>query len=181
MFTLNEAANGTNPPTGQAQFTIYHGIYRLVGVLFTSPTAAQIVNFKQDNDTFYLQQSVQDITSASSCLSSSMRLCALTVPCGNASCSAPPAGQPGLQVEALGRVVGGNTGALLVSSPDQSDQTPSNMFTSAPGYSTLSSTTSTSFPFRLYTNTTGQIRAHVTGSSPTAYEVTDGWVFRRMQ
>jgi hypothetical protein len=49
-----------------------------------------------------------------------------------------------------------------------------------PGYSTVSPTADSSHPFRLYTNTNGEVRVQGSaGVSSTLKEDTDGWVFQR--
>lgn len=167
--------NNNTPPSAK----VYTGIYRLLGALYTD-SSSNVVGFIEDGDTFYLKTSVTDIQTGTSpilCVGSigtTAQLCPLSVPCGrNAACSS------GVKVEALGRIVGG-TNTLLLSSLDQSDQAPA-AFPTAPGYSAKNSAPQVPFPFRLYTNTSGQVRLRASGSSTTAYEVTDGWVLHRAQ
>lgn len=172
----------TSTPTGNTQRSIkfFTGVYRLLGALYTD-SSGNVVGFTQDGDTFYLKISVTDIETGTSpviCAGSfgtSPQACPLSVPCGRtaATCS------PGVKVEAIGRFVGGNN-MLFLSSLDQSDQGPTS-FPNAPGYTSKNPAPQVSFPFRLYTDTSGQVRVRASASSTSAYEVTDGWVFKRAQ
>jgi hypothetical protein len=182
-IVLSGATASSN--NANTDITIYAGIYRLVGALYTD-SSSNVVKFTQDGDTFYLSTSPKDIPSPTCIISdSSAHSCRLSVPCGLAPCST---GQ-GVHVEAFGRVLGGTSSSqLLVSSLDQSDQAPTPFSTSAPGYTTQNSGGETSFPFRLFTDlnlTTGtstgsvRVRANALSGSTTVYEVTDGWVFHR--
>ncbi len=187
QINLSGAAGATKP---SAQFTISTGYYRLIGALYTD-SGSNLVQFTQDADTFYLKQSVQDIAAPGTGVGPNCRTyisttalsCLLSVPCGiGTGCS----GNSAIKVEAFGRVVAGSN-ELLLSSIDQNDQAPS-VFTAAPGYSTIDTATTmpptnptTSHPFRLYTNTNGQVRVRASGNYTSAYEVTDGWVLRRAQ
>ena len=162
---------GVAPPATPTKvtLTVYTGLYRMVGALYTDGSS-KVVQFTQDGDTFYLNKSVEDISATPS----GGVLYSLSVPCGvgTSHCSSG-----GVQVEALGRIVGSSaSNPVLLTSPDQSDQTPS-IFTTAPGFSVQATATQNSFPFRVFTNQTGQIRLH--GSGNTVNEVTDGWVLHR--
>jgi hypothetical protein len=161
--------------------TINTGIYRLLGALYTdnSMPKPHIVLFTQEGDTFYLTTPVKDVDTAAPLCSGTITdtPCQLSVPCGRllATCASP-----GVKVEALGRIVGGTTSTnpLLVSSPDQ-DNVAAN-FPTVPGYSTANTSANASYPFRVYTDSSGNIRLTSTGAgTTTASEITDGWVFHR--
>jgi hypothetical protein len=181
VIEMSENASHTTPTTGSLPSAkIFTGVYRMVGALYTD-ASSNVVGFTQDGDTFYLKTSVTDIQTSPTpvvCTASVGNVatnCALSVPCGrNAACSS------GIKVEAFGRIAGG-TNMLFLSSLDQSDQGPA-AFPNAPGYSVKNTAPQVSFPFRLYTDTAGQVRVRASGTSPTtAYEVTDGWVLHRAQ
>ena len=178
-ITLSQDASG---PQQNGSVTVYNGLYRMIGALYTVGSG-DVVAFAQDGDTFYLATPVVDIrTGASSLCASSITSsavsCALAVPCGRtlATCASP-----GFKVEAFGRVVGGTSGEILLSSLDQTNSLPPGLFSAGPpGFSTNNSATATGFPFRLYTNGNGQVRVQGSvGSSNTVYEDTDGWVLHR--
>jgi hypothetical protein len=147
-------------------------------------TTPALVSFKQDNDTFYLNSSVEDIPATGCSISSaSAQSCQLSVPCGRGAVCLGGT----VQVEALGRILGGSSTSppeVLLSSLDQSDQAPT-QFTSAPGFTSQSSSADTGGVFRVFTSTASgatpgavRVRAANTGGA-TVYEVTDGWVFHR--
>jgi len=194
--TLNQTVNGTGMNTGPVTFggnfnfaaspaassTTYPdavmalgGLYRLVGALYTQ-TGTDVVPFVQDGQTFYLQTSVMDInTNTPTCANSfdtHATPCALSVPCGlNATCA------QGVKVEAFGRIVGGPS-KLLLSSYDQTGIThPVGFMSGEPGYATTSTMAHTAYPFRVYTNTAGQVRLQANAGGTGAFEVTEGWVF----
>jgi hypothetical protein len=181
------ASAGTAPAFG----TIYgHGIYRLVGALYTDGSS-NLIQFHQDGDTFYLASSVPDIQTGtvSVCagtIGTTATLCPLSVPCGRMSPTCGPLPAP-FTVEAFGRVVGGTqSGLLYLSSPSQLDSAPVN-FPSAPGFSTAntggvgSPTFASAFPFHLQTDASGELRVRGSGTVATAYEITDGWIWHRQQ
>ena len=157
--------------SGQVSFTAYTGLYRLLGAVYsTAGTNPILIPFSQDNDTFYLKSSVVDIdTISNKCpITQTFTFCTLSVPLG-------------VKVEAFGRMVAGNN-PVLISSPDQAAHSATT-FPGPPGFSTSSIAANTSFPFRSYTNTAGQILVQptISGPSPTVLEDTDGWVFKRSQ
>jgi hypothetical protein len=172
-FTVNLPSPVTSSATQNQPVTAQGGLYRLVGALYTVGTMA-IPPFVQDGETVYLATPVRDVnTPTSLCgpIGTSRVHCQLSVPCGrNLVCAT------GLKVEAFGRIIGGPND-LLITSFDQNPSTSSN-FSMSPGYSTASSTTTTSFPFRLYTNPNGAVGVQASTATGTdAYEMTDGWVF----
>jgi hypothetical protein len=175
-ITLGENANATGPATTA---TAYTRLYRLIGALYTDPSA-NVVGFTQDGDTFYLSNSVTDIKTTmpspvcAGGIGVAPQSCELSVPCGR---TLAPCASPGLKVEAFGRIVGGS-GDILLSSLDQSAQLP-NAFPGPPGYSVNSATAITSHPFRLYTDGNGNVRVQGSTGENTVYEVTDGWVLNR--
>jgi hypothetical protein len=138
----------------------------------------------EDGDTFYLNTPAVDINTNNSggnlcnngTIGTTQVSCPLSVPCGQTFvCSAP-----GFKVEAFGRVVGGTTGGnrVIVSSLDSAPGTPS-VFPGTPGYSTNNPAPNTAFPFHLFTDVNGQIRARASGSGTSVFEDTDGWVWHR--
>ncbi|HEY5048568.1 MAG TPA: hypothetical protein VII49_11175, partial [Rhizomicrobium sp.] len=188
-YTVQLAAPASGTTTmGVASFTVYTGIYRMAGALYTNPSNTNVVPFMQDGDTFTLQSPVADLntnnTGGNACNSGTIGnadvSCALSVPCGlTIACSS------GIKVEALGRIVGGTLTSLakptLISSIDSNPGAPT-AFPGAPGYSTSSAgSATTAYPFRLYTNTSGQVRLRASSSGASVYEDTDGWVFQRGQ
>ncbi len=183
QINLSQTPTASN---GQANLRIAGGYYRLIGAVMTD-SSSHLVGFTQDGDTFYLANSVEDIdTTICAPINSSAKLCGLSVPCGR---TAACVGGQGVQVVALGRILGGAgaSSQMLLSSPDQSDQPPTRFVTAAPGYTTLNSTGDTAFPFRLHTDlnrstvtSMGSVRVRVNYTTGTlVYEVTDGWVFHR--
>jgi hypothetical protein len=194
-MTLNAAATGPNyPGGGGVAFTVHHGLYRLAGELYTtgggSPT---VVNFTQDNDTFYLSSPVQDINTTATLpicsVGTAVTTCALSIPCGRTSVASSTCAASGApELEAFGRIVGGDVGnGILLASGDITPTAPTNFITGQPGYTTTIAGTTTSYPFRLYATINGTSGAYVNviGSSGTgtldAYEITDGWIFHRSQ
>jgi len=173
--------SATPTATGGATATVYNGLYRLVGALYTD-AASDVVGFVQDGDTFYLSSSVTDIQTGGPgflCapnIGLGARSCPLSVPCGR---TAATCASPGFQVAAFGRVVGG-TGDILLSSLDQNEQPP-NVFPGPPGYTTYSATATTAAPFHTYTDGNGNVRVQANTGSNTVYEVTDGWVLDRAE
>jgi hypothetical protein len=70
---------------------------------------------------------------------------------------------------------------ILLTDPTNT-QAPSFFVAGAPGYTTSSSGGSTAFPFRVHTNTSGQVHMQASGAgATTVYEATDGWVLNRAQ
>lgn len=177
--------------TGTATATIYNGLYRLVGALYTTTNSTPtFVTFTQDNDTFYLSTPAVDINTNLAVGSNPCQngvigtnvTCALSVPCGLVAATC---GTTGMKVEAFGRIVGGNvtpSRPMLVSSTDQMGlaSLPPSTFPTVPGYS-ANSTISTAFPFRLYTSTSGQVGVAVapSGGGGPVFGETDGWVLHR--
>ncbi|HEY5047926.1 MAG TPA: right-handed parallel beta-helix repeat-containing protein [Rhizomicrobium sp.] len=166
------AASGTTT-TGQ-NFKFETGLYRMVGPLYTtSNTIPTLVQFAQDGDTFYLTTPANDIKTGTvaKCAASfgtSLTTCPLSVPTG-------------VQVQAFGRIVGGTSSQILLSSPDQTAIAAPTLFPGPPGFTTNSSATATSFPFRLTTNTFGLVQVQASANGTTVYEDTDGWVWHRGQ
>ena len=171
-------ASGTTSLATPANVTVFAGRYRMIGALFTN-AGGNLVPFKQDGDTFYLAPSIADIpggagTPCPGTIGTVTTACPLSVPCGRkATCTT------GIQVEAFGRIVTGTAGRVFAWSPDQSEPGQS-MFPGPPGYTTQDAAAGTAFPFRLYTDTGGNIdlQSSVTAGA-TVYEVTDGWVLHR--
>jgi hypothetical protein len=155
-----------------ATLTVFHGLYRMVGALYTDH-ASDIVPFTQDGDTFYRRNPVADInTNSSVCtgpIGTTSVLCQLSVPLG-------------IKVRAFGRISAGNSTAVWVSSPDQTDSAPGS-FPGTPANSTTMANGTTAFPFSIYTSTSGQIRIRSNDSTTMTpvYEDTDGWVWNRSQ
>lgn len=172
QLVLNQNANAT---AYNAPLTISTGYYRLIGALYTDSnmTHPNLVSFAQDGDTFYLTTPVVDINTVAS-------LC--TGPIGNpaGAVSCPLSVPSGIKVQAFGRIHGGTSSAVIVSSPDQTPGAPTN-FPGVPGYSTKNAGGDTAFPFMVYTDTSAhvRIRANSTGNTTQVYEDTDGWVFHR--
>jgi hypothetical protein len=176
-------SGGVTGNSDLASLTINNGLYRLVGALYTDGSS-DIVKFTQDGNTFYLNTPVEDITPTSCALSgSTASVCQLSVPCGaGATCAS---GQ-NIQVEAFGRIVGGTSSQVILNSFDQGTQKPDAFSAGAPGFMSQSSGADTGTPFRAYTSVASgttpgsvRLRANLSGTSPTtAYEVTDGWVFK---
>ncbi|HEY5047725.1 MAG TPA: hypothetical protein VII49_06900, partial [Rhizomicrobium sp.] len=169
--TVQLAAPAASTAPAHSSFTVYTGLYRMAGALYTNPGNTNVVSFMQDGDTFTLQSPVADIntnnTGGNACnmgtIGNADVSCALSVPCGlTVACST------GIKVEALGRIVGGSLTSIakptLISSIDSSPGAPSG-FPGAPGYSTSSAgSATTAYPFRLYTNTSGQVRLRASSS-----------------
>lgn len=169
------------------------GVYRLLRALYTTATN-NAVPFHQDGDTFYLASSVTDIQTGGSSICASFIgtaavSCPLSVPCGRMAATCSDLSSPGFSVEAIGRIVGGSgasgTSQLLISSPNQSDQAPAN-FPTAPGFTNAATGAIISaappvYPFHLATDGSGDVRVRASASSVTAYEVTDGWIWRRQR
>jgi hypothetical protein len=180
VIQMSNNAAATTPTTGMLPSAkVFTGAYRLLGALYTD-SSSNVIGFAEEGDTFYLKTSVTDIQTGptpflcAGTIGTTAQSCALSVPCGrNAACAS------GTKVEAFGRIVGG-TNTLLLSSLDQSDQAPA-AFPTAPGYTAKNSAPQVSFPFRLHTDTGGQVRVRASGSATTVYEVTDGWVLHRAQ
>jgi hypothetical protein len=183
QLTLNQNAALTGWTPDLYVSTAY---YRLLGAVYTD-SSKNVVQFTQDDDTFYLASSVEDITPSTCAVSGfAAQSCALSVPCGIASCLANQA----IAVEAFGRIVGGAPGTpgkqMIITSFDQHDQPATPFATAAPGYSSQNSVADSSASFRAYTSTAPgaapgsvRIRSNALSGSTTIYEVTDGWVFHR--
>ncbi len=180
---INVPATPSSNTSGGA-LTIYSGVYRLVGALYTD-ASSHVVGFTQFNNTFYLTTPTKDIPTSCTITSSSATSCALSVPCGlTAAC----ASGNGVQVEAFGRIVGGvSANPILLSSLNTSPGSPTLFSATGPGYTTKDTAGQTSFPFRIYTDfnvasagtSGGSVRVQTTASGgATVYEVTDGWVFQ---
>ncbi|HEY5046664.1 MAG TPA: right-handed parallel beta-helix repeat-containing protein [Rhizomicrobium sp.] len=171
--TLTLAANATVSSTtaAPASATVYTGLYRLVGALYTDGSS-NVVGFTQDGDTFYLNKPVNDVNAT----------IATALPTQLALASVPN----GIAVEALGRCVGISTVAgnlvHVFTSPPTAPGTPAN-FPTAPGFALktiASGSAPATFPYRLYTNTSTYIAAQANGAS-TLQCMTDGWVLHRGQ
>ncbi|HEX4080943.1 MAG TPA: hypothetical protein VHX61_18930, partial [Rhizomicrobium sp.] len=156
---LSTAATGTTT-SGPASFTIFGGLYRLIGALYTD-SSANVVPFTQDGDTFYLDAPVADLDGV-----------AVTSSAKNYTLNSVPDGIP---VEAFGRCVAGEM--VHIFNPSLAPGKP-NSFPNAPGYDTDSLAPQTSFPYRSYTNSSGQIAAQAY-TSGTMDCMTDGWMLHR--
>ena len=167
QYTVTLSQNAIS--TGTTNITVFAGLYRLVGALYTD-SSSNIITFVQDNDTFYLAAPAVDInTTASVCtgpIGNSAVACALSVPSG-------------LKVQAFGRIVGGSND-VIVFSPDQVPGTPGG-FPGVPGYSIKNSGPDTAFAFSAYTDTSREIKIRASSSNTSVYEDTDGWIFKRAQ
>ncbi|MGH6876979.1 MAG: hypothetical protein ACREHV_06315, partial [Rhizomicrobium sp.] len=159
---LSVAATGTT--SGPTAFTIFGGVYRLMGVLYTTgstmPTGT-VVPFTQDGDTFYLDAPVADLSAV-----------AVTSSAKDFTLKSVPSGIP---VEALGRCVASEM--VHIFNPSLAPGKP-NSFPNAPGYDTDELAPDTSFPYRSYTNSSGQIAAQAY-TSGTMDCMTDGWILHR--
>ena len=177
-------ASTSQTPNFAANTHYGYPVYRLVGALYTTNTTpTSLITFYQDNDTFYLGSSVMDIKTGitgplcTTGVGTSPTSCALSVPCGRIA----PTCSTGFKVNAFGRVVGGSSGEFLISSLDQSAQSPTVFAAGPPGYSTTSSGATSAHPFKLYTDGSGNVRVQASTTGNTVYEVTDGWVWPRQQ
>jgi hypothetical protein len=159
QLVLNSSAATTH---AHAEIDIGIGYYRLIGAVFTD-SASHIVQFLQDNDTFSLRTPGNDInTSTLSTTATAFQLASV------------PSGTP---VEAFGRCVASQKVRLFT--PGGTPVLPSS-FPTVPGYDTLGAINAyTSFPYRLYTNSTGAIDAQSGTTGTMLYCMTDGWVFNR--
>lgn len=146
--------------TGTATATIYNGLYRLVGALYTDATS-DVVEFAQDGDTFYLDQSKPDINMAP-VLTTAIRYNLNSIPLG-------------IVVEAMGRCVASQK--VHIFNPSLAPGIP-NSFPLPPGFDTDALAPDTAFPYRTYTNASRQISAQA-GASGTMDCMTDGWVLHR--
>ena len=160
------------------------GRYRLVGALYTVPPAAGtgcttgvcVVQFMQDGDTFYLASVAKDVpVGTCTVMSVSGKTCPLSVPCGRIGTCV---GTNKLKVEAFGRASVDTGTQVILFSPDQPYAMPQN-FPAPPGFSTSGNVTS--FPFRLFTNASGNITIGVSAGTSNVYVLTDGWVLPRSQ
>jgi hypothetical protein len=174
QVSLSQPANYT----GQVNLSFSTALYRLVGALYTDGSS-DVVQFVQDGNTFYLAKSVTDIRTAGDTticapIGSTPQSCQLSVPCGRllAACATP-----GLKVIGFGRIVGGIGGSapsdVLLSSPDQTAQSP-NPFPGPPAFKTDNVLTNTAYPFHLATDGNGNVRVQAS-TTTNVYEVTDGW------
>lgn len=182
-ITLSSGATSTGQ---NLPVTVYTGVYRLVGALYTTDSSGDVVKFVQEGNTFYLSAAVTDINPGATpplctTIGSLPQNCQLSVPCGRLAPTCSTGGKfVGLSVEAFGRVMGGtSTAPIILTSADQPAQTANPTFYTAPGYTTNSTSAVTAFPFRTYTDLVGdvQVQGAGSGTSSTVYEVTDGWVF----
>jgi len=145
--------------------------YRMIGALYAD-SSSNIVQFVQNDDTFYLNQSVPFSATLGS-----------TSPTTVALTSVPNL----ISVEALGRC-SGSSAVLLMGGNAPAGQTPSGTFTTSPGYMVNVATPATAYPFELYTRPTTSSGPAAPGgnligksSSPstslTCYD--DGWIWHR--
>jgi len=167
-ITISPAAT-SNAGTAQP-ITIYTGLYRMLGALYTPSGSTSLVPFIQNGDTFSLTTPVTDIN---------------TNTLGTFPIFYPlPSVPSGISVEAMGRCTGGANDVLLFTPPPVGTTygpgTPTT-FPAAPGFSVNLTTPNVSFPYRLFTNPSGQIKAVAANSSTYLYCVTDGWVWHRAQ
>ena len=88
------------------------------------------------------------------------------------------AAAPGISVEAFGRMVAGSN-SVMIASRDQGLTSAYADLTVSPEFTGRGLNTGTAYPFRLYTDTCGQlaVRANTTGSN-SINEIADGWVFQ---
>jgi hypothetical protein len=161
---LNQATNNNcaSPPCTDTIY-VYNDRYRLLASLHTDPNDTNLVPFTQNGDTFYLDTPAADVN--------------VTVGLPPAPMTLPsvPSG-PG--VEAFGRCV--VSAKVHIFTPGLSPAAPLS-FPIPPGYDTQTTTgsgtgTTTSFPFRVYTNGAHQIEASASTPGTTLQCMTDGWV-----
>lgn len=160
VMISGNASHTTN--SGPQPFTIWGGVYRLIGALYTGPTA-NVVGFYQDGDTFYLDVPKMDINLAA------VAPTTLYYPL-----SSIPSG---IAVEALGRCTA--TVKVHVFRTLLTPGVPA-AFPLQPGFDTETNSPDTAFPYRIYTDTMRRISAQGS-SSGTMDCATDGWVFHRGQ
>lgn len=154
IFSLSASA-----PTLPANYTQY----RRIGSGKTNGSA-QWVKFVQDGDDFLLDVAVLDVNATNQSTTAVLYTLA-SVPTG-------------VKVQAYYNAVTSDAGtdAILLTSPDESDQAPSAAV--APLISTLgiaNATANTSAEYRTRTNTSAQIRARATGAMDFFRIATRGW------
>lgn len=134
---------------------------RRIGSIKTNGSA-QIIAFKQIEDTFYWGTQVQDANTTT--LGSTATLFALTVPTG-------------VKVKPIIRAMSNSsTQAIILTSPDETDVAPSGGYSTTPGYDLYSGGgDSRAFTPDLWTDTSAQIRARAQGASTTFAIYTRGW------
>ncbi len=162
--TITLSAATTSNAHTPASVTIYTGLYRMLGSLYTD-ASSNVVKFTQDGDTFYLKTPVNDVNASVGPISPAAIV--LSVP-------------NGVVVEALGRCVGG-TNHIILYTPSTAPGTPG-AFPTAPGYDVqLGTAPATAFPYRIHTNTSREIFALADVGGTTLQCETDGWVWQRIQ
>jgi YD repeat-containing protein len=159
---LNAAASSSCSSTWNSPDTIYvwNDRYRLVASLFTTTSGSGTVlaPYTQNGNTFYLSSP----TSFSASVQPAIGGTAVSLPVPK-----------GLAVEAFGRCV---ASARVYLFNWQQTALPAENFPFSPGYDTqLTTSPDTSFPFRIYTNTTGQIYGMSQSGTATLQCMLDGW------
>jgi hypothetical protein len=146
-----------------------YSLYRLVGALYTIPSAATLVQFVQNGDTFYLDKPVPDVNNMSIGTSSPTSLSLVSVPSG-------------IVVEALGRCVASSSvsGSEVLIFPYSTAPGSPAGYPTAPGFTIKTGSLTTAFPYRLHTTNGTLISAFASGTSAVTLNcMTDGWVLHR--
>lgn len=171
-ITLSNSTISTT--TSPQNITFETGLYRMVGALNTGTgSTPPVVPFTQNGDTFYL--ATPALFSAS--INGSIALPIPSVP-------------QGIAVEAFGRCVATNpsNGNFVIIYPRSTSPGTPTTFPTVPGYAFQTTQTSnpqatTSYPYRIYTDTMGDIGAQATASAASSSLncMNDGWVWKRAQ
>jgi hypothetical protein len=160
-ITLN-AAPSSGPAVGTTDtIYVYNDRYRQVAALYTNPSDHYLVTFTQDGDIFDLDEPVLG-PSTTSLVDSPTPFTLASVPTG-------------IPVEVKGRCIA--NAMVHIFNVNQTPGTPA-AFPAIPGFDT-SSTTSV-FPYRVYTDTTATIDAESSNATGATFQcMTDGWVWHR--